>query len=42
MTGAVYFGGTLYWLVQTMTTFGGLATPVAALAAAMLVAYLSP
>jgi apolipoprotein N-acyltransferase len=41
ITGAVYFGGTLYWLVQTMTTFGGLATPVAALAAAMLVAYLS-
>jgi apolipoprotein N-acyltransferase len=41
MTGAVYFGGTLYWLVQTMTTFGGLATPVAAFAAAILVAYLS-
>jgi apolipoprotein N-acyltransferase len=41
MTGAVYFSGTLYWLVETMTTFGGLATPVAAFAAAMLVAYLS-
>jgi apolipoprotein N-acyltransferase len=40
-TGAVYFAGTLYWLVQTMTTFGGLATPVAAFAAALLIAYLS-
>jgi apolipoprotein N-acyltransferase len=37
----VYFAGTLYWLVETMTTFGGLATPVAALAALVLVAYLS-
>jgi apolipoprotein N-acyltransferase len=41
MTGAVYFAGTLYWLVETMTTFGGLATPVAVFAAALLVAYLS-
>src|SRR4051812_23169317 len=24
LTGAVYFSGTLYWLVATMTTFGGL------------------
>lgn len=39
--GAVYFGGTLYWLVETMTTFGGLATPIAVFAAAMLVAYLA-
>jgi apolipoprotein N-acyltransferase len=41
LTGSVYFAGTLYWLVQTMTTFGGLATPLAMMAAAMLVAYLS-
>ena len=41
LAGAVYFWGTLYWLVETMTTFGGLATPVAVFAAAMLVAYLS-
>jgi apolipoprotein N-acyltransferase len=41
LTGAVYFAGTLYWLVETMTTFGGLATPVAVFAAALLVAYLS-
>ena len=40
-TGAVYFSGTLYWLVETMTTFGGLGTPVAVFAAAMLIAYLS-
>ena len=40
-SGVVYFAGTLYWLVETMTTFGGLATPVAALAALLLVAYLS-
>ena len=29
LTGAVYFAGTLYWLVETMTTFGGLSTPLA-------------
>lgn len=41
LTGVVAFAGTLYWLVETMTTFGGLATPVAILAAALLVAYLA-
>lgn len=41
VTGAVYFAGTLYWLVETMTTFGGLAIPLAAFAASLLVAYLS-
>jgi apolipoprotein N-acyltransferase len=41
LTGVVYFSGTLYWLVETMTTFGDLATPVALLVAAVLVAYLS-
>lgn len=41
LCGAVYFSGTLYWLVETMTTFGGLALPVAVFAAALLVAYLS-
>jgi apolipoprotein N-acyltransferase len=41
ITGVVYFSVTLYWLVQTMTTFGGLATPVSVFAAALLVAYLS-
>ena len=37
LTGVVYFAGTLYWLVETMTTFGGLAIPVAVLAAGLLV-----
>jgi apolipoprotein N-acyltransferase len=40
-TGAVYFAGTLYWLVETMTTFGGLSTPLAVVAAGALVAYLA-
>lgn len=40
-TGAFYFWGTLYWLVQTMTTFGGLSTVTSAFAALLLVAYLA-
>ena len=39
--GAVYFAGALYWLVDTMTTFGGLPIPGAVFAAGVLVAYLS-
>jgi apolipoprotein N-acyltransferase len=41
VTGLVHFTGTLYWLVQTMVTFGGLALPVAGFCAAILIAYLS-
>jgi apolipoprotein N-acyltransferase len=41
LAGVVYFSVTLYWLVETMTTFGGLSTAVAVLAAFLLVAYLS-
>jgi apolipoprotein N-acyltransferase len=41
LTGAIYFAGTLYWLVDTMVTFGGLSRPLAALAAGILIAYLS-
>lgn len=41
LSGAVYFWGTLYWLIETMTTFGGLSTPTAVVAACLLVAYLS-
>jgi apolipoprotein N-acyltransferase len=41
MTGGVYFAGTLYWIVETMTTFGGMAVPLAVFAAFLLVAYLS-
>jgi apolipoprotein N-acyltransferase len=41
VAGMVCFAGTLYWLVETMTTFGGLPVPLAVFAAALLVAYLS-
>jgi apolipoprotein N-acyltransferase len=41
IAGGVYFAGTLYWLVETMTTFGGLSTALAMLAAFLLVAYLA-
>ena len=41
IAGAVYFGGALYWVVNVMTTYGGLATPVAALVGILLVAYLA-
>ncbi len=37
----MYFAGTLYWLVETMTMFGGLQTWLAVIAAALLVAYLA-
>jgi apolipoprotein N-acyltransferase len=37
----VYFAGTLYWLVDTMTTFGELPIAGAVFAAGVLVAYLS-
>jgi apolipoprotein N-acyltransferase len=37
----MYFAGTLYWLVETMTTFGELPTAVAFVAAGLLVAYLA-
>jgi apolipoprotein N-acyltransferase len=41
LSGGVYFAATLYWLVETMTTFGGLPTPLSVFAAFLLVAYLS-
>jgi apolipoprotein N-acyltransferase len=41
LAGGVYFWGTLYWLIETMTTFGGLSTVTAVFAAFLLVAYLS-
>ena len=41
LAGGVYFSATLYWLVETMTTFGGLPTAAAIFAALLLVAYLS-
>ncbi len=41
LAGSVYFALTLYWLVETMAAFGGLAVPLAILVAAVLVAYLA-
>ena len=41
LAGAVYFAGTLYWLVETMTMFGELPAVVAVIAAGLLVAYLA-
>jgi apolipoprotein N-acyltransferase len=41
IAGIVYFAGTLYWLVSTMTTFGGLPVAGAVFAAGLLVAYLA-
>ena len=41
LTGAAYFTGTLYWLVDTMRTFGGLPAAVAVIVCALLVLFLS-
>jgi apolipoprotein N-acyltransferase len=41
LSGAVYFAVTLYWLVETMTTFGAMPAAVAVFAATLLVAYLA-
>jgi apolipoprotein N-acyltransferase len=39
--GAVYFGGTVYWVSGVMTTYGDLPLVVAVLVAALLIAYLA-
>ncbi len=41
LTGIVYFGGTLYWLVGTMRTFGGLPVSLAVVVCGLLVVFLS-
>ena len=41
VAGVVYFTGTLYWITRVMAVYGGLATPVAALINAALIAYLA-
>ena len=41
VTGAIYFTGTLYWITQVMSVYGGLPSLVAVLINALLVAYLS-
>jgi apolipoprotein N-acyltransferase len=40
-TGVVYFAGTLYWVVDVMVVYGGLALPVAFAVAALFVTYLA-
>jgi apolipoprotein N-acyltransferase len=41
VTGAVYFACTLYWIAETVSTFGGQSVAVGALVAGVLVAYLA-
>ena len=41
VTGSVYFGGTLYWITDTMVTFGGVSLVVGVILNALLVAYLA-
>ncbi|MGE0448669.1 MAG: apolipoprotein N-acyltransferase [Vicinamibacterales bacterium] len=40
-TGLVYLTGTLYWITRVMVVYGGLASPVAVLVNAALIAYLA-
>jgi apolipoprotein N-acyltransferase len=40
-SGAVYFGGTLYWTPDVLRTFGGISLPLAMTAGGLLVAYLA-
>jgi apolipoprotein N-acyltransferase len=41
LAGVIYFTGTLYWITRVMALYGGLATPVAMLVNASLIAYLA-
>ena len=41
IAGLAYFAGTLYWLVQVMTVYGGLSTPVAIAVVVLLLSYLA-
>jgi apolipoprotein N-acyltransferase len=41
LTGILFFGGTLYWVVTVMASYGGLPTWVAALVGLLLVSYLA-
>jgi apolipoprotein N-acyltransferase len=41
VSGAVYFGGTLYWTPDVLRTFGGISLPLAVAAGGLLVAYLA-
>jgi apolipoprotein N-acyltransferase len=41
VSGALYFGGTLYWTPDVLRTFGGISLPLAVAAGGLLVAYLA-
>ncbi|HEY2153772.1 MAG TPA: apolipoprotein N-acyltransferase [Vicinamibacterales bacterium] len=41
LAGGIYFTGTLYWITRVMALYGGLATPIAMLVNAALIAYLA-
>ncbi|MCA1583553.1 MAG: apolipoprotein N-acyltransferase [Acidobacteria bacterium] len=41
LTGLVHFAGTVYWIGETVQTFGGLGRPVAVLVAGLLVLYMA-
>jgi apolipoprotein N-acyltransferase len=41
LAGAVYFGGTIYWTSGVMAQYGGIAWPLAAAIAGLLVAYMA-
>jgi len=41
VTGVIYFSGTLYWITQVMTVYGGIAPLVSVLINALLVAYMA-
>ena len=41
VSGAIYFGGTLYWTPDVLRTFGGISLPLAVAAGSLLVAYLA-
>jgi apolipoprotein N-acyltransferase len=41
VSGAIYFGGTLYWTPDVLRTFGGISLPLAVAAGGLLVAYLA-
>ena len=41
VAGVIYFGGTLYWIIEVMANYGGLARPVAWLVHSLLLVYLA-
>jgi apolipoprotein N-acyltransferase len=41
VTGALYFGGTLYWTPAVLSTFGGISVPLSVVAGGILIGYLA-